>query len=234
MRLNRAATVVHKWLALLMAAQILLWFVSGLFFAVVPIERVRSEHLLAEVSPRPVVVAAAASGLGALAGQGVAPADRIDLLSILGRPAAIVSRGDSRPLLYDLETGRQLSPLAPDTARRIAVAAYSGAGTAGKSERVSTPSPEYRGRLPAWRIDFAGNDAVSFYVAADTGAVVARRSTLWRVYDFLWSLHIMDYRGHEDFNTPLLAAATMLGLAVVITGVIMLPSRLRRRKRAAR
>ncbi|MGZ8312496.1 MAG: hypothetical protein ACXWUR_10565, partial [Allosphingosinicella sp.] len=51
-------------------------------------------------------------------------------------------------------------------------------------------------------------------------------STLGRVYDFLWGLHIMDWRGHEDFNSLLLVAATLLGLVVVASGIVMLPSRL--------
>jgi hypothetical protein len=37
---SRVSAKVHKWLALLMAIQILFWFVSGLFFAAFPIERV--------------------------------------------------------------------------------------------------------------------------------------------------------------------------------------------------
>ena len=99
-------------------------------------------------------------------------------------------------------------------------------------------SPEYRGALPAWRVDFEEGTSRSLYVAADTGTVAARRSTLWRVYDFLWSLHIMDFRNHEDFNTPLLIVATALGLIVVLTGIILFPSRLGwnawRRRRLAR
>ena len=42
-----------------MAVQILFWFVSGLFFAWFPIERVRSEHAKAEQ-----VAAACAAGRG--------------------------------------------------------------------------------------------------------------------------------------------------------------------------
>ena len=48
---------IHKWLALLMAIQILFWFASGLFFAVFPIERVRSEHAIAAPAPAPVDLA---------------------------------------------------------------------------------------------------------------------------------------------------------------------------------
>ena len=45
--LNGIWAKIHKWLALLMALQILFWFVSGLFFAVFPIQQVRSEHAIA-------------------------------------------------------------------------------------------------------------------------------------------------------------------------------------------
>ena len=68
-------------------------------------------------------------------------------------------------------------------------------------------------------------------------AMRTRRSTLWRVYDFLWGLHIMDWRGHEDFNSPLLIVTTALALIVLVTGLIMMPDRLglnawRRRRKA--
>jgi hypothetical protein len=56
--------------------------------------------------------------------------------------------------------------------------------------------------------------------------VTARRSTLWRVFDFLWSLHIMDFENHEDFNTPLLIVATALSLVMIIAGIVLFPSRL--------
>jgi len=104
---------------------------------------------------------------------------------------------------------------------------------------VTKESPEYRGALPAWRVDFDDGANRALYVAADTGLVTARRSTLWRTFDFLWGLHIMDFRNHHDFNTPLLIVATALGLIVIVTGMIMFPSRLgwhawRRRRRARR
>ena len=94
------------------------------------------------------------------------------------------------------------------------------------SSRIAANDTEYRGALPAWRVDFEDGEGRSLYVAADTGAVTARRSTLWRVYDFLWGLHIMDWRGHEDFNTWLLIVATALALVMSVAGIVMLPSRL--------
>jgi len=55
-------------------------------------------------------------------------------------------------------------------------------------------------------------------VAADNGDLVTRRNRLWRIYDFAWMLHIMDYREREDFNHPLLVSASFLALLVVLSG----------------
>jgi uncharacterized iron-regulated membrane protein len=228
---------IHKWLALVMAIQILFWFVSGLFFAIFPIEQVRGEHAIAQQQPAPVDLDAAAAGLARLAGSGVAPGEKVELRSLLGRPVALLIAHQGRPRLYDLASGARLSPIPMALAARIAEADLVGEARAVRVERISGNDSEYRAALPAWRVDFADGANRSVYVAADTGAVTARRSTLWRVYDFLWGLHIMDWRGHEDFNHPLLIVATALGLIVIVTGIVMFPSRLgytawRRRRRA--
>ena len=229
---------VHKWLALVMAIQILFWFVSGLFFAAFPIERVRSEHAIAVQPPAPVDLAAASSGLARLAAARVAPGEKVELRVLLGHPVALVSGRTGRPRLYDLASGRLASPIPMTTALMIAERDHAGTARVTGISRVSENTPEYRGALPAWRVEFDDGANRALYVAADTGAVTARRSTLWRVYDFLWGLHIMDWRGHENFNTPLLIVATALALFVVIAGIVMFPSRLGytawRRRRALR
>ena len=118
-------------------------------------------------------------------------------------------------------------------AARIAEADHAGDARAARVERITANDSEYRGALPAWRVDFDDGANRSLYVAADTGAVTARRSTLWRVYDFLWGLHIMDWRGHEDFNHPLLIVATLLALIVTIAGIVLLPEPARLHRLAA-
>lgn len=230
---------VHKWLALLMALQILFWFASGLFFAWFPIERVRSEHAKAEQVGQPVPLDEAAAGLARLRGTGLTGAETVEVRRLAGRPVALLRSGEGRPVLYDLADARRLSPVPMTLAAEIAEADHAGNLHASRISRVETETTEYRGALPAWRVDFEDGEGRAIYVAADTGQVTARRSTLWRTYDFLWGLHIMDWRGHEDFNSWLLIIATFLGLVVVLSGIIMLPSRLGltgwlRRRRARR
>jgi hypothetical protein len=232
----RIAGKVHKWLALLMVIQILFWFVSGLFFAIAPIGQVRSEHMKAATPPAPISMGVAAAGLQRIAG--VAPGERIEIRTMLARPVALVFAHEGRPRLYDLTTGRQISPVPAPLAVQIAEADYVGDRRAARVSLVTEESTEYRAALPAWRIDFDDGASRALYVAQDTGVVTARRSTLWRVFDFLWSLHIMDFKNHENFNTPLLIGATALSLVMIVAGIILFPSRLgynawRRRRRRA-
>ena len=62
----------------------------------------------------------------------------------------------------------------------------------------------------------------------------ARRSGVWRFYDFFWRLHIMDWKTGENFNHPLIIITTFLTLSIVITGIILLWIRLARDLKAFR
>jgi uncharacterized iron-regulated membrane protein len=217
---------IHKWLALVMAIQILFWIASGLFFAWFPIERVRSEHAMAAAAPAPVPLAKAEAGLARLRTAGLAEAATVEIRRVDGRPAALVGGHGTRPVLYDLATARRLSPIPLTLAARIAEADHAGDLRAARVTRISENDSEYRGALPAWRVDFEDGEGRAVYVAADTGAVTARRSTLWRVYDFLWGLHIMDWGGHVNSNTWLLVIASALALIMSVAGIVLLPGRL--------
>ncbi|HYU15827.1 MAG TPA: PepSY domain-containing protein, partial [Candidatus Acidoferrum sp.] len=100
---------------------------------------------------------------------------------------------------------------------------------------------EYRDKpLPAWQVRLRDRPGTVVYVDAITGDVTARRNDIWRWYDFLWSLHIMDYRGRDDFNHPLLIGAALLAVLTVLSGLtlwfirlVRWPGRRRRRDRAA-
>lgn len=230
MQVARAATFAHKWLSLLLAVQIVFWVASGLFFTLFPIERVRSEHLVRTETARPIAMDA----LGAVAtirdASGAAPV-RLTLEQRPVGPVAIAEFASGPPAVFDARTLLRLSPFDAEAARAIASAHVTLDAAPQRVDRVTAHSTEYHGALPAWRVRFP--DGLAVYVAENTGAVTARRSDLWRVYDTLWALHIMDWANHEDFNHPLIIAAAALTLVSVIAGVMLLPFRIRLRSRAA-
>jgi uncharacterized iron-regulated membrane protein len=225
MKLAAAASWIHKWLALLIGVQILFWFASGLFFAIYPIERVRSEHRIAEhqsvLAPREV-----SPSFDIASRLPEAPAKVTFERMPTGEAVAVAEFAERLPVVVDLTTGRVLPPLDADAATRVAQSYIADSPPVREARLITTETPEYRGALPAWRIAFEDSEGLAVYVAANTGRVTARRSDLWRLYDALWALHIMDWRDHENFNTGLLILATALALIVTFAGFVLIPYRM--------
>lgn len=226
MTIARMSSKVHKWLALVVGVQMLFWVASGLFFAVYPIERVRSEHRIAQPNAAPIASAVSPAEITALLPE--APTRVTYEQTVAGETVAVAEFAERRPIMIDLEGWRVTSPLDVEAATLIAQTYVAGAPRVREARLVTEDSPEYRGVLPAWRIAFDDAEGLAVYVAADTGRVTARRSDLWRVYDALWALHIMDWRDHENFNSGLLILAAFTSLIVVLSGLVLMPYRLLR------
>lgn len=235
MKLARLASSIHKWLALLVGIQIVFWVASGFFFTLFPIERIRSEHLIRKIEAKPIDLAA----LPDLSKLGQA-LDRQPTKITLDQRASgaviLAEFAEGRPVLLDGRTLSALSPLDAERAVSVARAHVQVEGAPSSVRLMTGETTEYRGALPAWRVQFAQPDKIAVYVAADTGQVTARRSDLWRLYDTLWALHIMDWASHEDFNHPLIVATSLLTILTVVAGVVLIPYRVRfsglRRKKA--
>ena len=150
-------------------------------------------------------------------------ATRIGLKPVMGKPFYTVTTSDTRYLL-DPETGEVLSPLDEKTARDIASFHFNGTARILNATLITTSPPMeiQTRRLPLWRIDFDDRFSTSFYVDPYTGALVTRRHQYWRIFDFMWMLHIMDYDERTDAHNLLLKTAQVTGLIFAITGVWLL------------
>jgi hypothetical protein len=129
-----------------------------------------------------------------------------------------------RKILVDAANGQQLSPLSAGMIRQLARTYYAGSGELVAVELLEHEVPmEIRGRAPPlWRADFDDWLQTTLYLQPDTGALVARRHRLWRWYDFLWMLHIMDYGERETPTGIVPRVATVLGAITVLSGVWLL------------
>ena len=110
----------------------------------------------------------------------------------------------------------------------VALADYAGDAPIAIVEYFEEPTWEYRRSGPAWRVSFDDGEGTRLYVSEATGQVTARRNDVWRVFDFFWMLHIMDYKEREDFNHPLLISFSALALISVLAGLVLLIIRMRR------
>ena len=77
-------------------------------------------------------------------------------------------------------------------------------------------------------MEFDDRDKTTIYVDPSQGEVTARRSETWRLFDFFWKLHVMDYDDGADFNHPLLITAAGMAVFVSLSGFILLIIKMRR------
>ncbi len=227
--IHLAASRIHKWLALIIGIQFLLWFTSGLVMSILPIEKTRGEHLVAR--HRGAVLPAGID----LSKLKVGPVQTIHIVVPNGRALAWTEQADGRTQLFDVASGARQLGISSSEAVAIARAAWLGNPAARTTVApVSNNSIEYGGRVPAWRVTFDQPADTRVYVESQTGKISAVRTANWRIYDFFWSLHIMDWKTHENFNTPWLiafaAGALVMGLAGVLLLVFRWPMRIRRRR----
>ena len=66
--------------------------------------------------------------------------------------------------------------------------------------------------VPLWRVEFEGAWRPTFYISPFTGELVVRRHDLWRTFDFVWMLHIMDYDDRQDVNNVLIRVFTWIAV----------------------
>lgn len=200
-----------------------------------PIDKVRGEHLVDRETVMTIPADSSFADPAQIRAKAGAPVQAINWHMMGKRAVAEVSTTKGIKL-FDAQTAEALPFLGAAEATAIADAAWkSAAKPVSKASRITTESPEYRAALPAWRIAYSDPDATSIFVAADTGKITAVRTGTWRLYDFFWGLHIMDWKNHENFNTWWLLAFAIGGLALGLAGTMLLIMRwpIRRRRRTA-
>ncbi|HXV37079.1 MAG TPA: PepSY domain-containing protein [Myxococcota bacterium] len=223
MRARRKLLWLHKWTALVVGLQLLLWVAGGLVMGVLDIEGVRGEATRAALELSPLRWGEIAP-MSRIAEQVPLPIAELRVTTGPLGPRYRVTDTRGAVHRFDARTGRPLAELSQAEALTVAQAHYAGAGSGQPPTRLSERTSEYRGVLPVWRVDFDDAAATTLYVDVLDGDVVARRNRSWRIYDFAWMLHVMDYRERENFNHPLLVGAASLALAVTLSGLYLLAS----------
>ncbi len=192
-----------------------------------PIEQVRAEHTIAPAPDYPLDPAALMSLSDVSDRLGGVRIDGAQLRRWHDGPVwALETSLD--PVTVDAVTGARRTPVDRSAAVAIAQAGFAGDAAIGEVIYLPEPTFEYRRPNPAWRVSFEDGEGTRLYVNARTGEIDARRNAMWRVFDFFWMLHVMDYRERENFNHPLIISMAVLALLTVLAGLSLLVVRMRR------
>ena len=219
----------HKWLALVVGVQVLLWTLTGFYMVVVHIDTIHGDHLVRAPTAEPFDLTGLVSPSRVVA---AAPGvSELRLQRFAGEPVWRAETPEGAQL-FDARSGAPLPALTESQVREQARRIYTGDGKI-VSVRLLTIAPqEMQARQPPyWQVEFEGWNRPTLYLSPTTGELISRRHALWRVFDFAWMLHIMDYDERTDVNNPLLRIATWSAFAMAISGAWLLIWSFKRRKR---
>ncbi len=217
---------MHRWLGLFASIQLLLWTLSGLFFTIPDIKDVRGDQYRVWETTN--------------------EAQRLDhenlfAMSTLLKNLDINKEQDYTILLkrradtwvyqvkssnqisnYDAISGERLFFITPDEASLIVTRETNLLPKKVELINDRESGSEYRGRdLPLYRVFVEKPQKGMVYVDPNTGEIAAIRTRLWRTFDFLWSLHIMDYKERDDFSHWLIRIFAFIGLMTIVSGMLL-------------
>ena len=196
MKTKKFTRNLHRYLSIFVSIQLLLWTISGIYFAYNKIELVRGEQYRLPKNVEYRIF------------------DRLGTSII-----ETIQYGEKSYKTYP--EGNVIEPLTKEEAIKI---------TAQKTTlnplEVSLvtelyPGAEYRGSLPVYKVETDTKDDINVYVGYMTGDIGSIRSDSWRIWDLMWSLHIMDYRERDNINNILLRILSILALVTSISGITL-------------
>ncbi len=229
-RWKRNWYAVHRWLGLIVSLQLLAWSIGGFMFSVLDIENVRGE-LDQNTEDRPPLrldrvwlsvneAAAAAEAVGVKLGS----VREMRLRERFDRTVFELLDGDGQPLgAVDAATGEFMARVSEEEVEAAARADFSHDSPVIAITLLEGEAPsEFRdGPMPVYQVILDHPKNPHLYISPITGDVLKRRNKVWRLFDFFWMLHIMDYRNRSDFNHWLLTVMSLLAVLTSASGLVL-------------
>lgn len=222
----------HRYLGVILGIQFLFWTMGGLYFSWSDMDEIHGDHQKAHIHPL--------SGSIKLVSpeeiiRNIKQKDSVNfifdihLIQILGKPIYQITYSklhDRNKViqLADAVTGTLLPPVSKQEAVEIAKTGFADTSKVTKVEYLTTTNGhhEYREQpLPAYAITFEHPSNTTVYVSTELGTVQKFRNNKWRIFDFLWMMHTMDYQGRDNITNWLLRAFSIFGLMTIASGFIL-------------
>ncbi|PAY00304.1 hypothetical protein CKO50_16460 [Pseudoalteromonas sp. HM-SA03] len=218
-KLLKPARKLHKYLGYLLFLQIFAWLLGGLVMSAIPLAKIHGKHLAHRSLDNPFPTAAYQADLNQLV-QSTVQVRQIQFGHFLDTP--IIKLNQDEKLIFNGITG---APFTTPNQQQIIQQAKQHlliAADVSHIERLATAPREAGYKEDVWRVEYNDTLSTTLYLSATSGEVVTVRSTLWRIFDFFWMLHIMDYDEREDFNNPLLISFAATSVLFCLTGILLL------------
>jgi len=217
----------HRYLGLILGIQFLLWTLGGIYFSWTSIDEIRGDNLKKQKKPIALRTFVSPSQFLPQLLHSKDSLLSLRLSTVINTPFYELSyrkNGVSTSLLVNAINGKPRPLIQLDEAKQIAKNALTLEAPIISTDYFTQLGEhyEYRGRpLPAYAIEFGSPAHTTVYVSQDLAKVQTFRNTQWRIFDYLWMLHTMDYNGRDNFNNWLLRIFSVFGLLTILSGFVL-------------
>ena len=204
---------IHKYLSFFISVQLLLWTVSGIYFAFNKIELVRGEqYRLSNFSD---------INLGEIDFD-IPKTSNLEIKKRLNKTILILSSDSGTSYLNS--DGTSLDKISTETAMLLVKQSTTLIPVEAEEITTSKKGSEYRGRaLPLIKV-ISKNEKdklINVYLNVYSGEVTAIRSIQWKIWDLMWGFHIMDWQERDNIDNLFLKIFSILALVSSITGILL-------------
>jgi len=217
----------HRYLGLFIGIQLMLWSIGGLYFSWTNIDEIHGDHLVNFPKNEIIIESNLLSPNEALIRSGIDQnrINSIELKSVFDKTYYRIKTENSY-VLIDAKTGDIRNPISKEEATNFAKEIFKPNNDVKSiafvtKDNISEHSQYRGGSLPAWAVTFNHKSNSVIYISAQKGAFEKIRNKQWRIFDFLWMLHIMDFDERDDINNIILRGFSILSLLTILSGFIL-------------
>ncbi|MEW6992378.1 2Fe-2S iron-sulfur cluster-binding protein [Colwelliaceae bacterium 6441] len=217
---------IHKWSALFVGLQLLVWLGSGLFFNLMDHQKARGDHYRVYGSVQNVIDHQRLVEPQDIIGNAQAVVS-LSLINLLGKPVYLLThdKGLYRHFsnLYSLVDAYSAKPITIDAAmaKQLAIASYKGPGKINSATLIKQDNDDFpKEQNASWQINFADEVNTSVYVEVGSGRIIGHSNDDKRFADFFFMLHFMDYGNKGGFNSIQIMLFAVVTLWLALTGFI--------------
>ncbi|QIZ77280.1 PepSY domain-containing protein [Ferrimonas lipolytica] len=229
----------HRFAGTLVAIQLLLWLLTGIYFNLTPHDQLKgmAYHCGHEMPSQKLPLSTFALVEPSQLLASYPNTERVSLTLLAGKPHYLLTHQQRRYLhqcqqqtLLDAQTGA-VAHIDKLLAMTLASDTYMGPGTAFAATQVAGQASEWPKQCNLlWRVDFDDALQTRVYLDASSGQLVGHKNSDTDIADWMFRLHFMDYFNQGSFNNPFTWLFSLMSLLLVGSGLLSISDNCQRQR----
>ncbi len=239
---------MHKWIMGFVGLQVLVWSLTGLYMVTMDIHFIHGESELSatknvnrdqnlitpseiHLSPNEIITQTQIAGeFHKHDSSSFEVLTALRLFKVNDQPIYEVSLKGKPKTYKNAQSGETLVELSKADVLQLVTTAVNNTNL--ENVKVLQNEVQYFGQsapdevssryLPMWKIPFGNLASTTVYINSLSGEIVTVRHDYWRLFDWMWRFHIMEYTTGENVDNILLRVITVLALIATISGLVLL------------